>query len=198
MIPALLSAASRTSCLSWCPQNTQWRSLSRRRVVGRVGRRCLGHWDRGVTLIELIVALAVIAVLVGFALPGFNSLLQRQNVTDAANGMVRAVSLARSEATSRGGNVELRAIDAADSNNEWGPGFRVLDPADAVIYQFDPVATGLSFDGPDGVSAITFNGRGLPDANLIVDLCSAGFGVRVSMSAIGRPSTSDLDEVACP
>jgi len=54
--------------------------------------------NTGFTLLELIVTVGIAAVLVGIALPSFNNTIENSRVTAAANGLVGALSYARSEA----------------------------------------------------------------------------------------------------
>ncbi|MDZ7824821.1 MAG: prepilin-type N-terminal cleavage/methylation domain-containing protein [Gammaproteobacteria bacterium] len=54
------------------------------------------------TLVELLVALAVMAILVGVVFPGFQTMLARNNVATSANSMILAINYARSEAVREG------------------------------------------------------------------------------------------------
>ena len=46
-------------------------------------------------------------------------------MTTRVNDLVLAVNYARSEAAKLGGLVSVQAMDASDSDNEWGPGYCV-------------------------------------------------------------------------
>ena len=61
----------------------------------------------GFTLIELIVTVSIAAILVSIAAPSFSSMLERNKATVAANEMVSALLLARSEALKRRNNVTV-------------------------------------------------------------------------------------------
>lgn len=63
----------------------------------------------GVTLIELMVTLAVMAVLVTIAAPSFSRLIASNRLTSQTNEFILALNLARSEATRRGQPVTLLA-----------------------------------------------------------------------------------------
>lgn len=62
---------------------------------------------RGFSLIELMVTLAVLAILTMVALPSFRSMLQRGKVSGASNALLADLRYARAEAIDRGQVVSL-------------------------------------------------------------------------------------------
>lgn len=69
--------------------------------------------QRGITLVEAAIALAIVAVLAGTALPGFGS-LRAARVLDSAVAQLRTdIHLARSAAVATGQTVRLRVQPAA-------------------------------------------------------------------------------------
>lgn len=56
--------------------------------------------QRGTTLIELLIGLALLTVLTGLAIPGISSLLRAYNLRSAADDFLYGVNLARSQAVS--------------------------------------------------------------------------------------------------
>jgi prepilin-type N-terminal cleavage/methylation domain-containing protein len=162
--------------------------------------------QQGVTIVELMVTLAIAAILLGLALPAYNGFIAQRNLTAQGNDFVLALQLAKSEATLRGQLVSMQSTNAADGDNEWGPGWCVVigtpGNCNAALRNFD--ARGANtIDGEggiDGISTLTFNSRGLltlgaSGAALICDP-TATRGRRVNISAIGRVSTDD--GVNCP
>ena len=82
---------------------------------------------RGFTIVELMVTMAVAAILMGIAIPAFNDFIAQRTMASRVNDFVVAVTYARSEAARRGGIVSIQAVDASDGDNEWGPGYCVVE-----------------------------------------------------------------------
>lgn len=153
----------------------------------------------GVSLVELVVVIAVVAILAGAVIPGVGVVVQRNALTAQVNGFLASVQLARSEAVRRRNIVVVRAADPSEAANEWGAGWSVRDAADVTIRTFEPSRPGMTFNGPDGITALTFNDRGrLVGDPASFDFCISGdMGIRVSVSAVGRATTSDLSAGDC-
>lgn len=65
---------------------------------------------RGVTLIELMLVIAILALLAAVAVPGFTALVEGWRVRQAAEGLQSSLYHARSEAIRRGGGVILEKL----------------------------------------------------------------------------------------
>jgi prepilin-type N-terminal cleavage/methylation domain-containing protein len=77
-----------------------------------------GQWRaQGVTLVELVVTLAVFAILVGIAAPSFVQMMAANRMATQTNELVAALGAAKSEAVRRGHSVTLRALDNANPND---------------------------------------------------------------------------------
>ena len=68
----------------------------------------------GVTLVELMVTIAVAAILLAVAVPGFRNLIVSNRLTATTNAFVAALNLARIEAVKRNARVTL--CKTADPN----------------------------------------------------------------------------------
>lgn len=117
---------------------------------------------QGVTLIELMVAITVLAVLAGIGIPAFSNLMRSSQIAAEANNLVAALTLARSEAMKRGVRVSVCPSNGDPDDgctDDWGDGYLVFsddfgdagkleDPDNDVPIQF--------FSAPaNGVTVVT-------------------------------------------
>ena len=104
---------------------------------------------RGITLIELLVTLALIAILMSWGIPDFIALYQKNTLTSEVNKLVTHLMHTRSEAMKRNLPVVIcRSIDgtsclrSASAHADWSVGWliyanadndRVRDPTEPII-----------------------------------------------------------------
>ena len=86
--------------------------------------------QRGVTLMELMVAIAIVGITLSLALPSFNESMQRNRIAGQANEVMAALSLARMEAVRSNRPARVCASsDQATCGASWADGWIVLaDP----------------------------------------------------------------------
>lgn len=162
--------------------------------------------NKGFTIIELMVTMAVAAILLGFALPAYNNMIAQRNMTSRINDFVLAVAYARSEAARLGQPVSVRAVAPGAAGNEWGGGYCVVESSEVAcnnaLRSFDPIAD-ATLNGVTGFNAVgdlTFNARGLMTLGAAgsVELCSTDPtvdpGRSANISVTGRP---DVEELTC-
>lgn len=135
-----------------------------------------GRRPRGFTLVELLVAMALAAVLLAVSVPSFSMLLAKMRVEGAANNLSTDLQLARSEALQRRANVSL-ATSSDGTSYTLTSGTTTLKTVS--------LGSGLSFTGS---VTITFEPlRGLANAGTINTISSLSSGqLRIATDVMGR------------
>lgn len=160
----------------------------------------------GLTLVELVIGLAVLALLFGLALPAFARYLGELQLLGEARRLSEAVMLARSEAIKRNAHVVLCAASARSpcgSLAHWHEGWIAFvdenanalpDPGEQLLGREGPAADGVSGVGNKPV-ANYFRFNYLGQARLTsgalqmgtVDVCRPGLrGYHVVLANSGR------------
>ncbi len=170
----------------------------------------------GFTVIELMVVLAVAAILAALALPSFNAAIERNRIIAQTNDFIAATMLARTEAIRRNGAAGVCASNnnstpaTATCAGTWSNGWIVWVDADSdgVADAGEALRTG-NFSASDTVSeatsvvAVVFNQRGrratpatgLVELTLEPTACKAG---TVDVARTVRVNTSGSASVARP
>jgi type IV fimbrial biogenesis protein FimT len=107
---------------------------------------------RGFTLIEMLVVLAIVAIGLAIAGPGFQKLVATQRARDAATGLQSALLKTRSEAVKRNADATLAPVGST-----WEGGWRIVDASSKVLHDQQPLA-GVSITG--GPALVVYDGNG--------------------------------------
>ena len=112
--------------------------------------------NAGFTLVELMVTIAVAAVLLVVAVPSFQSMLVNNRISAQTNDLVADLAIARSEAAKRGGRVTVCASDdGATCGGSWANGrivftdattMGIIDGTDVVLKVSSAVKAGDSLN----------------------------------------------------
>lgn len=127
--------------------------------------------EDGFSLIELIVTIAIAAIILTIGVPGFNSIVLNNKLSATVNHLVSDLHLARMEAIKRNDNVTIckRKIEITDCNREstWENGWIVfqdsnrngiVDAGEEVIRVSSEIAPELTVSFPR--RRITFTSQG--------------------------------------
>ena len=167
--------------------------------------------SRGLSVIELLVVLAVIAVAVNVAVPAFTDIITRNRLATTTNLFITSLHLARSEAIRTGHHVSICPGDEAGClAREYSGGWIVfLDPNHDGLRQADervvwieaPVHPRFHIEGNAPVARyITYSSRGFTEKvggafqAGTVTVCLSPQARRIIISRAGRPR---VEEGAC-
>jgi prepilin-type N-terminal cleavage/methylation domain-containing protein len=112
-------------------------------------------YQRAFTLIELMIALAVGGILLYFAVPPFEAMLERIETTSRVNGLIGMIPFARQTAVTEGRWVTVCPADAFACSNRgtWHTGIMAFvdvnrdgerQPAERMVAYFDEFKSGES------------------------------------------------------
>lgn len=121
--------------------------------------------EEGFTLIELMVTIAVLAIVMAIATPSFSNIILSNRIDSTAQELYGAIQLARSEAVKRKGPVHVcrsnATMDACANGTDWSDGWLILPENDGALKVWQEVQ-GTAVTGPDG--GVTFFGSGMTSA----------------------------------
>lgn len=145
--------------------------------------------ETGFTLTELMVVVAVLGVLAAIALPSFQSLTQSQQVKAASFDLFSSLSLARSEAIKRNGNVTVTPNDTAD----WGAGWEIAATTGTMeTIRSQAALNGVSISATGSPASVVYTrtGRAAAAALFQVDVSGAATAnvrcIRIDLSGMPR------------
>lgn len=157
----------------------------------------------GFTLMELMVVVAIMAILAGLAAPSFSRWIQQTEVNSARDSLEASIFLARTEALRTGAPVTLRPL-CPGAANPWDCGWQVTTGAVApftVVKQVE-LGPGVGMNLAGALATYTTGARGtLPFARFDVGAPKGsptpvvGKGLCISVGA--RVRKVDTYGVAC-
>lgn len=163
----------------------------------------------GFTLVELMVTLAVAAVVLTIAVPSFWSIVQNNRASTQANELITALNLARSEAVKRGIPVSVcpstNQSSCVSSSTNWAVGWIVFaDPnndgvrqtAEPLLRVWGPLRGGATLSGP---ASLRFQGTGGVAGTAApapfqhrVSGCSGNQGRDITLNLAGRANVATV------
>ncbi len=152
--------------------------------------------ENGFTLIELMVAVAVLTILITIGVPAFTDFIQNSRTTTQVNELIRVLNLARSEALKHGDRVAVISV-----GGDWNTGFQIrrdgnsdgdfTDPQDELIRDYLPLNSATLTVSAD---PMIFLPSGRLDAayvlTVLADNCKQQNNRTVTISRTGIPNVT--------
>ncbi len=93
--------------------------------------------QQGLTLIELLTTMSIVAILAVVAIPSFKTMTGQNRMVQSLNDLVADLQYARSEAIKRGRDVIVcpanRHFNNCRNSSDWSNGWIVRDPGDSSV-----------------------------------------------------------------
>lgn len=160
------------------------------------------HGQRGFTMVELMVTLAVLAILLGIAVPSMTQFSFSSKLRSYSNELVASALLARSEAIKRNQTVTLCVSSNGTScaSGSWESGWIVRTSGGDVIHRQQPITDG--FKVISSVDAITFTATGVGSTQATLKVCRATPSLgdqesEVTVSSTGRTAVERKASSSC-
>lgn len=166
--------------------------------------------EKGFTLIELMISVALLAILLFIAVPNFSGFVASSRLVASKELLISSISLARSEAIKRGdeiivcrrdaANDECFDVDTTGGNADWSDGWYVFQDensdgtldADELIKVYSDIADSISIQYSRG-NAFIYDGTGLlntassnDETFAITDSGDADLGTAIFLRPTGR------------
>ena len=154
-------------------------------------------FQRGFTMIEIIIVVAVMGVLLTIAVPSFVSFTSSQKVKTASFDLYAAMMFARSEAIKR-----KVTVTVAPASGDWKDGWTVVAAGVAAPLRTQDSLSGVTFSGATSV-VYRLDGRltsgsavGVLIQPLIADASIKNRCIRIDLT--GLPKSTTISNSVCP
>ncbi|MDF3931081.1 GspH/FimT family pseudopilin [Pseudomonas citronellolis] len=141
----------------------------------------------GFTLVELMVVVAIIAIMASIGFPSFRSMLLDNRLSNTTNTLLGALQLARSEAVMQKTSISACAANsdrnACANGTDWSNG-AIISRGTAIIRVIAPVSGDITVTS--SASSITYAADGTTTAATITISDARPASRQISINAIGQ------------
>lgn len=154
----------------------------------------------GFTMLEFVIAIAILGILVTAALPPMREIIQNNRLTTATNELIADFNLARSFAVTKRNIITIcpGTTNPCASGASWHEGWTIIDDLNNVILKsHEPLDANVEITVTNGgTGEIEFNSAGSANTqpNLLIKTigCIAESARQITISPTGRPTSSTL------
>jgi type IV fimbrial biogenesis protein FimT len=164
--------------------------------------------NTGFTLLELVMSMAIVAIMVTMAIPSMLSTVSDSRLTSQANGLVLSLNAARSESIKRG-----KIVAVGRTSTDWRDGWQVFvdenaslafDAGEEVVHTSGPIKEGFTVT-PTAIFAdmVAYRPDGRSSSSGTFTFCSQAGAAQfrqVVIAETGRIQTEETGDfaTACP
>ncbi len=155
----------------------------------------------GITLIELMVTLAVIAILVAVGVPRLSGIATGNRMSSTINALAADIALARSEAINRNRDITINQAPGGWSNGWTLDAIATVGLAAEELKRVDPVPTGMTLVESNGIGDLPYGSDGMNSSGVarVFTLCEPGKQARIiNVNVAGRYTVKTDGGPACP
>ena len=163
----------------------------------------------GFTLIEMLVAIGVVAILSAIGIPALRNFTLQQRIGTTVQELQLDMAVARSEAITRAASVSL--CTSSDGTSCTGTGWEggriiftdpnqngVVDAGEVVVRVGNAPLAGMTVSAVPANAFVSFNRLGQVNVATVFTVCHAGLNTRLlSVRTSGNPSVSNPNST-CP
>jgi type IV fimbrial biogenesis protein FimT len=134
--------------------------------------------NRGITLLEMVSVMAIVAILMTIAIPSYKYVTNSNRIAAEVNGLLGDMQFARSEAIKEGQTatvcVSSNGTSCSVGSTTWQSGWIVfsdvngsqtVDPGDTILRVQSTFLGTDTFTANQAISAVSFNREGFASAN---------------------------------
>lgn len=152
--------------------------------------------SQGFTLIELMIALVVLAIVMALAIPSFRESAARSALKTSTMDLIASINNSRAQAVNLGTVATLAATDGVSWTNGWE--MTIPAPHDKENQEFAAKAN-VSIVTVGGENSLDFRRDGTTSAQVVFQVChdnlTAETGRQISINRLGRTTN---EEFICP
>jgi len=125
----------------------------------------------GFTLIELVIAMAVVAIGLAITIPTMRDFTNTNHQAEQINKLTRDFAFAKSEAVARGEPVIVARTGT--TAGDWFDGWDIQVVSDGTVLRTTPSLTipALTLLETSGANSVTFNASGSTSSAITIQLC---------------------------
>lgn len=152
--------------------------------------------NSGFTLVELMVVMTIMAVLAAMAAPSMRDLIARYQTSTVTDQVVATLSVARTEAIRRSGNVVLEKMagttNPCTTNQQWSCGIRLwADVNRNTAFNAGTDVVLREIDVPEGVRLLNMSAGST--ANLTLNRWGQANGINALCFQVTKPGVAVAD-----